>query len=586
MPGGMTLWGPDHRRTPTLLNATALCVFVLAGCGLIALDARAQSGPSSPEKEFVEGQQALRDHHWAEAIEAFRRAIRLRPGWSAAYGLLATADAELGKLDEAGESFKKAIQLDPSQASFHAGLASVYAHQMRFAEAVPEFEHAVQLDPKNVDSRYNLALTYMAEKSYRRAVGELTQASRLDPTSPEIRINLAVTELLAGDGAAGAAVADSIERQWESSPKVLYTLGQALAQQQAWNLAAKALEPARNQMPRESAISILWAKCQIELHNFHEAETTLLPLREGEGDSADSEVLFGTTEFELGKLDLAMEAFRQAEALDARNPEAHYGVGELLFQKPDIPGAVAELQEACNLAPKDLRFVMGLGQALLKSRQNTQAAQFLQARLDAFHDVPEISYMLGLAQYNQRHYSDAVASFQTTLALDPKEHRASFMLGNAWAQLGDFKKSNVAYRNALRLSPNSALYYISSASLLEREGELREAAENLRKAILLEPDIPFSHYALGRIMVELGEYQEAISELTKSLDLDSSMARPYYLLAVCYERTGNQASAEKYRTKFASMAAQSQREEFLNLGGDLEALPFASSQFSRGPTAH
>jgi tetratricopeptide (TPR) repeat protein len=159
------------------------------------------------------------------------------------------------------------------------------------------------------------------------------------------------------------------------------------------------------------------------------------------------------------------------------------------------------------------------------------------------------------------------------------------MLGNTLAQLGDLAKSDVAYRNAIKRTPQSALYYLSLASLLERKGKLSEAAENLRRSIVIEPDIPFSHYALGRIDLQMGRYDKAIAELTKSLSLDPSPARPYYVLALCYERTGNQTNARKYREKFASMAAQSQREEFLNLGGELEDLPFGPSQFSHAPAA-
>lgn len=336
----------------------------------------------------------------------------------------------------------------------------------------------------------------------------------------------------------------------------------------------------------EPAIGMLWIKCQLELHHLREAESALLQSREDGVDNDDFEVLFGSTEFELGKQDLALQAFRRAEALNAGNPDAHFGAGELLLQKADIPGAVAEMKQACDIAPKDLRFALGLVRTFLKIHQNEEAEQVLKARLEAFPGSPELAYLVGMAQFDQGHYSDAVANFQRALLLNSKEHRASFMLGNAWAQLGDFKKSYAAYRSALLLSPNSALYYVSIASLLEREGELPEAAENLRKAIALEPGIPFSHYALGRISVQTGHYEEAIAELTRSLDLDPSTARPYYLLALCYERTGNQVSAEKYRAKFASMAAQSQREEFPNLGGELEDLPFGPSQFSRGPTAH
>ena len=566
-------------------TAIVVClVAVIWGCSFVP-SVLAQSSLAPGQKDFDAGQDALKNRRWADAADALDRAVRARPGWSAAIALRATALAQLGKLDAAGESFRKAIQMDPNQASFHAGLASVYARQQRFAEAATEFKRAVQLDPKSVDSHYNLALAYIGEQFYNKAVEELTRASHMDTSSPEILINLAAAQFLAGNSKGAAELVESIEVRWKNSPQVLYNLGLVLIQQQDWSRAAKAFAQAQILAPDETAITIQWAKCELELHNFHDAESALTRLR-GEGyDSDDVEVLLGSTEVGLGKPDLAEEAFRRAEGLNARSADAHFGMGELLFQKADVPGALAEMKEACDLAPKELRFVLGLARILLKSGQNEEGARFLATSLEEFPADPDITYLLGIAQYNLGHYADALASFQNTLRFDPKESRGYFMLGNTLAQLGDLAKSDVAYRDAIKRNPQPALYYVSIASLLEREGKLSEAAENLKKSIVLAPNIPFTHYALGRIDMQMKRYDEAIAELTKSLSLDPSAGPPYYVLARCYERTGDQANARKYREKFASMSAQSQREEFLNRGGELEDLPFGPSQFSHAPAA-
>jgi protein O-GlcNAc transferase len=565
---------------------TAVIVYLISAFWCISLVPRifAQSSLLLAQKDFHAGQDALKNHQWAEAAAALELAVGIRPRWPAALASLGTALAELGRLDDASRAFTSALQIDRNQASFHAGLASVYARQGRFPEAEKEFLRAVNLDPENVDSRYNLALAYMGQQLYTQAVKELTRASQMDPASPEILINLVAAQFLAGNSKAAAEVAASIEGQWKTSPRVLYNLGLVLVEQKAWTLAAKAFAQAQILMPNGASIGMQWAKCELELHNFRDAESALSRLRDEGYDSDDVEVLLASAELGMGNPDLAQEAFRRAEGLNARSADAHFGIGELLFEKADVPGAVAEMKEACHLGPRNLRFALGLARILLKSGQNEEAARVLEKSLDEFPQSPDVPYLLGLAQYNLGHYDNAISSFQKTLQLDPLESRGYFGLGSALAELGDLAKSEFAYRSAIKLSPKTALYYASLASLLEREGNLSEAAQSLKKAIVIEPDIAFSYYALGRIDFQVGRYEDAIAELTKSLHLDASAARSYYVLALCYERLGNQTNAQKYREKFASMSAQNQREEFLNLGGQLEDLPFAPArQFSHAP---
>src|SRR5262249_18469613 len=60
--------------------------------------------------------------HPDEAIAAWRRALEIQPGNSAAWNNLGNGFKETGQIDEAVASFRKAIEIEPGYAGAHSNL--------------------------------------------------------------------------------------------------------------------------------------------------------------------------------------------------------------------------------------------------------------------------------------------------------------------------------------------------------------------------------------------------------------------------------------------------------------------------------
>jgi tetratricopeptide (TPR) repeat protein len=546
----------------------------------------AQTAQPSARELISRGQQALAKGDWKGAEEIFQRARRLEPSSATVHAYLGSAQIQLGKLGDAEKSFAEAVRLQPRQLSFRMSLAEVYLRQSRLDAAATEYTSLIQLDPTSFDAHYNLGLVFLKQKRCTQAVAQLEQADKLTPSLPEVAINLVDAYFCANDAAQANTRAELVRRQWWNSPKVLYSLGLTLFKNGSYELADGVLTRAWKLLPSEVEIGLQSVRCKLALRSFREALTVLQSIRGEIAPSEEVELLLGHSYVGLGDGEAAIQAFRQAVKLNPGSAPAHLALGRELFQNADLEDSVYHLQEAYRLAPHDIQVVISLSQVLVKGGRFTEVIDLLASYAGNPSVPSEIPSLLGVAYASLGHFSQAVPMLEMVTRREPKNDRAYFLLGYARAELGEAEAALSAYETAIRLNPGAGVYYDYSASVLERQGKLGKAADNLQKSLTLQPNSPTAHYGLGRVLAQMGEYQEAIGHLQKSIAAGQTPARTYYLLATCYARLGNAALAQEYRDKFAAMATQSHREEYINLSGDVEARSFGRSQFALPPSAH
>ena len=545
----------------------------------------AQAGRLSVQEFVSRGQKAMAKGDWKAAEEAFEGALRLKPLSASLHSRLGSARIRLGKLRDAEKSFAEAVRLQPQQPAFRMGLAEVYLRQSRLDAAAKEYTKLVNLDPASFDAHYNLGLVLLKQRRCRQAIAQLEQADKLSSSLPEVAVNLVDAYFCAGDVAEATRTSEHVRQQWGNSPKVLYSLGLTLFRNGSYESANDVVARAWDLLPSETEIGLQLVRCKLALRSFHEALAALLSIRGKIPATEETELLLGDSYLGLGDGDSAIQAFRQAVRLNPRSAPAQLALGRQLFQKADLEGSIYHLREAHRLAPSDIAAVTSLAEVLVKGERSKEAIELLASPAEDPSASPEILSLLGVAYASLGRFSQATPMFEIVTRREPENDRAYFLLGYARAELGQGEAALSAYETAIRLNPGSGMYYNHYASLLERQGKLIQAAENLRKALALQPNSPIAHYGLGRVLAQVGKYEEAIAHLQKSIAAGQPPARAYYLLATCYARLGDSALAEEYRAKFAAMAAQSHREEYINLSGNVEALSFGRSQFALPPTA-
>jgi len=94
----------------------------------------------------------------AEAVERFRRAIKLRPRSFEAHLNLADSLEEAGRLEEAARMYQTAIGFRPDSAVAYSGAAGVMQDQGRAERATATYRKAIELAPDNPVLHSNLLL--------------------------------------------------------------------------------------------------------------------------------------------------------------------------------------------------------------------------------------------------------------------------------------------------------------------------------------------------------------------------------------------------------------------------------------------
>lgn len=140
----------------TLISAVA--ALALLGSSCRQLQSRDQ---------LNKGVQAFKNAQYPEAVESFKRAVELDPGFSAARLYLATAymqqyipgadSPENNQMAEAAhDQFMKVLEQNPKDKVALASIASLYLNQKKWEEAEQWYEKLISVDPTNADAYYSL----------------------------------------------------------------------------------------------------------------------------------------------------------------------------------------------------------------------------------------------------------------------------------------------------------------------------------------------------------------------------------------------------------------------------------------------
>ncbi len=152
-----------------------------------ALDPNGQKA----EEYSDQGYQYLKANKYAEAIEAFKTAIRFKPDYILVYGYLGLAYLKLDRNDEAIDTFKRALGIDPNDAVIHGGLGQAYAAARKYRESIEEIQQAIHLKPddkrwrdllgQTVDNLVSEAVHYLEADKYNDARDILTVVLGAEP---------------------------------------------------------------------------------------------------------------------------------------------------------------------------------------------------------------------------------------------------------------------------------------------------------------------------------------------------------------------------------------------------------------------
>lgn len=118
---------------------------------------------------------------WAEAIDAYERALSLFPEFADAHCNLGTVYYNQNRKGHARECFERALACDPRHVEAHLNLAALLEEEGRGESALGHYKRALEADPLCADTHVSLALLYEKLDLPQHARGHWRRYLQLDP---------------------------------------------------------------------------------------------------------------------------------------------------------------------------------------------------------------------------------------------------------------------------------------------------------------------------------------------------------------------------------------------------------------------
>lgn len=131
-----------------------------------------------------------------KAIEAFRKAIALKPDYAAAYVELAATLSLQHKYAEAALELEKVVQLTPQNIDSHLALGVAYYNAGRIDDAVTQFQLISRAVPNHANARFFLALSLERLGNLKNALAEYRKVLELNPDNELLKTKVADLERL------------------------------------------------------------------------------------------------------------------------------------------------------------------------------------------------------------------------------------------------------------------------------------------------------------------------------------------------------------------------------------------------------
>jgi tetratricopeptide (TPR) repeat protein len=186
--------GSEPANVSVRANTTQQANLTLAMASAAATK-EAQAKNAAITKVFDEGVQLSNAGQHDAAIAKFQEAVGIIPTCYNCYNNIAYSYTAKKDYANAEEAYKKSMEVKPDDAAAYVGLAGIYFNTGKAAEAKPLVEKAVTIDPSNADAHYIYGMTLVAENPA-KAKSEFEEFMKLAPTAPNAAIAKSlITEL-------------------------------------------------------------------------------------------------------------------------------------------------------------------------------------------------------------------------------------------------------------------------------------------------------------------------------------------------------------------------------------------------------
>ncbi|SRR5579871_466801 len=238
---------------------------------------------------------------------------------------------------------------------------------------------------------------------------------------------------------------------------------------------------------------------------------------------------------EASKPEEALAAYRQAAALQPKDPEPHLAAGLLLEKQNKFSDAEQEYKAVQALDPSSADAAVGLANLYMRGRQLPEAEVQLRKVVVAHPDQPDAHIQLGRVLEAEGKNDDAIAELQAGAKSAPGDGTLQQELADLYVKTGKAGDAEKVYRTLLTEHPQDAELHQSLGQTLLREKQFSKAQEELLAAIKLKPDLSSAYGDLAFAASENKDYGLTLKALDARAKSLPEIPTTYFLRASAYD---------------------------------------------------
>lgn len=397
---------PKLTLSKKILYKALIALGIISFVSMVAISTLKAVKSNNALDLYQKGQTFLELKRYNDALDAYNRAVELKPEYTEAWKGQATTLLELKRYQDALEAYDKAIQLQPNYEDAWNGRGKALNHLQRYSEAIASFDSALKIQPNNLESWNEKGNVQIKLQQYSEAITSFDKAVKIQPKNSLAwhKRGIALHNLRRYQEAV-----ESYDQAVEHKPdysEAWYQRGNALINLQKAKEAVESYDKAVQFQPNYQIAWYSKGSVLNNLRNFPEA----------------------------------VKSFDQALKLNPDDYESWYNRGWALHQMQRYEEAVNSYDKAVKLRPNSNQTWYNLGNALYNLKQYQEAIASYNRAVDIKPEHYEAWYSRGNALFSLKRYQEALESYDKATRFKPDYREAIDARNKAQNQLNSGEK--------------------------------------------------------------------------------------------------------------------------------------------------
>ena len=297
----------------------------------------------------------------------------------------------------------------------------------------------------------------------------------------------------------------------------------------------------------------------------------------------------------IGHPDLALPITQKLLQMGEKTAQVYYFDGSAQEAMGNVNGAIADLENASNLAPTNLGILSSLTQLYLKVNRPADAERVANRAVVFNKSDPQAYSNLGLVYASEQKFDNARTQFEAAFKLDqkditpllqeaqtyvaqdavpsavtiveralqydPKNVQALVFKADLIAKEQDFAQASAAYDDAVAAAPNDQArvgILVRKAAMYAAAKQPAQAQAVFEQAIKTYPAVSSAHTAYGEYWLQNKQPQRAVGEFLNALKVDKNDPGALQDMAEFEMQSGRPTDAIGYLKQLTAVAPSAQ----------------------------